>query len=735
MQKPIDVLRSTFGYDNFRFEQKDIIQQLLDRKDALVLMPTGGGKSLCYQIPALLLDGLTIVVSPLISLMKDQVDALRLNGIAAAYLNSSMHPDEQLQVIRQLENNELKLLYLAPERLIGAENNFLAFLKKIHVSLLAIDEAHCISQWGHDFRPEYGMLAEVRQALKVPTIALTATADQLTQKDILARLRLNNPKVFISSFNRANIHYHVTPKRSSYNKLLDFLATRRDESGIIYVLSRASTEDLAARLNQDGFQAVPYHAKLEPSIKERHQEMFLRDEVKIVVATIAFGMGINKSNVRYVVHMDLPKNMEGYYQETGRAGRDGLKSDALLFYSYADVMKLQRFVEIEGNKKQSEIMLRKLQEIATFGELRTCRRKYILNYFGEKAPDQCGSCDVCQTDYQKFDGTIIAQKALSAVARLDERFGITYVIDFLRGSQSEKIWDEHKQLKTYGAGADLSKKDWRHYIDDLLHLDYLRKDDGKFPVLKLTEKSRSVLRGEEKVMLIESVSERGEFTEQEAVPIEEELINRLKTRRLQLAREENVPAYVIFSDATLHELATYLPQTMEDLPRINGFGEVKINKYGEQFLEVIQHYSQEHDLESRMENAQRKRRRQAQQTERVSDTKQASFDLFWEGKTVEEVAQVRGLATSTIYGHLLPYIADGKIEISKFMSEARIATIREAVRVHGESSLKTLKTALDEDIDYGQIRVVLTDMRREASDITTDTDANRKPPHNNVAHW
>ena len=711
--RPLDILRDTFGYDDFRFKQREIIERLLKGKDTLVLMPTGGGKSLCYQIPALLLDGLTIVVSPLISLMKDQVDALRLNGISAAYLNSSMQPDEQSLVIQQLEKGEIKLLYLAPERLIGVDNRFLSFLQKHNVSMLAIDEAHCISQWGHDFRPEYGMLAEVKQQLNVPTIALTATADQLTRDDILSRMRLYNPKVFVSSFNRANIHYQVTPKRGSYSKLLDFLATRRDESGIIYVLSRASTEELAERLNEDGYQAVPYHAKLDAATKERHQEMFLRDEVKIVVATIAFGMGINKSNVRYVVHMDVPKNMEGYYQETGRAGRDGLKSDALLFYSYADVMKLQRFVEVEGNQQQSDIMLRKLQEMATFGELRTCRRKYILNYFGEAAPDECGSCDVCQTDYRKFDGTVIAQKALSAVARLDERFGITYVIDFLRGSQSEKIWDQHKQLKTYGAGADLSKKDWRRYLDDLLHLDYLRKDDGKFPVIKLTEKSWPVLRGEEKVMLIESVSEREEETEQKVVSTEEELINRLKVQRMQLAREENVPAYVIFSDATLHELATYLPQTMEDLPRISGFGEVKINKYGAQFLEVVRNYAEEHGLASRIENARPKRRRfSARQVQRKTDTKQASYELFQEGKTVEEVAQARGFATSTVYGHLLPYLADGKLEVTQLVTTKRAAAIREAVAVHGESSLKTLKTALDNDISYEEIKVVLVDMRR-----------------------
>ncbi|MGB3852186.1 MAG: DNA helicase RecQ [Tunicatimonas sp.] len=712
-KKPVDVLRENFGYQNFRFEQQQIIERVLSKKDALVLMPTGGGKSLCYQIPSLMLSGLTLVVSPLISLMKDQVDALRVNGIAAAYLNSSMDPNEQTQVAQSLRNQEIKLLYVAPERLIGSENRFLTFLKEVNVSLLAIDEAHCISQWGHDFRPEYSMLSEVRQALAVPTIALTATADPLTQKDILARLQLNDPKVFVSSFNRANITYRVSPKRGSYNKLLDFLATRRDESGIIYVLSRASTEDLAERLNHDGYQAVPYHAKLSAETKEQHQEQFLRDEVKIVVATVAFGMGINKSNVRYVVHMDVPKNIEGYYQETGRAGRDGLPSDAMLFYSYADIMKLQSFVEVDGNEAQSAIMRRKLQEMATYGELRTCRRKYLLNYFGEEASDACDSCDVCQTDYQKFDGTVIAQKALSAVARLEERFGVSYVIDFLRGSKSEKIWDQHKQLKTYGVGDDLSKKDWRRYLDDLLHLGYLRKDNGQFPVLKLTERSGAVLRGEEPVMLIESVSEREETTTTSQQPLEEELLNQLKARRLQLARDENVPAYVIFSDATLHELATYLPLQEEDLPRISGFGEVKIGKYGSAFLKVIRRYAEMHGQETRIGNARRARSRTTRSVQRVSDTKQASYDLFEKGKSVEEVAQARGFTTNTIYGHLMPYVADGKIEAEQLVAADRIEQIKKAVAVHGQSSLKTIKMAIDESISYDEIRVVLTAGRVE----------------------
>ena len=713
IQKPLEVLQETFGYQKFRFQQKEIIQRVLSKQDSLVLMPTGGGKSLCYQIPALIMEGVTVVVSPLISLMKDQVDALRINGVPAAYLNSSLSSAEQSQVISQLENNELKLLYVAPERLIGQESRFIAFLKKHHVSLLAIDEAHCISQWGHDFRPEYSLLVEVRKALNVPTIALTATADALTRQDILERLQLNQPRVFVSSFDRTNIRYQVTPKRGSYEKLLEFLETRREESGIIYVLSRASTEEVAEKLNQDGFSAIPYHAKLEPAQKEQHQEMFLRDEVKIVVATVAFGMGINKSNVRYVVHLDLPKNMESYYQETGRAGRDGLPSDALLFYSYADVMKLQRFVEIEGNQQQSDIMLRKLQEMATFGELRTCRRKFILNYFDEETQqEECGNCDVCQTDYEKIDGTVIAQKALSAVARLEERFGITYVIDFLRGSKSEKIWDQHKQLKTYGIGADLSKKDWRRYLDDLLHLDYLRKDDGKYPILKLTDKSWAVLRGEEKVMLIQSVSEQEEtLATENTSPLEEELLRILKTIRLQLAQEANVPAYVIFSDATLHELATHLPQTTDDLHHISGFGEVKTEKYGETFLEAIQAYKEKHGLDSRMDTVKRKKKRRVQKESRITDTKQASYDLFQAGKTVPEIAQARELKESTIYSHLQQYVVEGLIAPEALVSPETMKKVKATVDLHGEASLKTLKDNLDEAISYEDIKITLIAMR------------------------
>src|SRR5690554_3031170 len=420
MDLPIAILKSKFGFSGFRQNQKEIISRVLSKKDTLVLMPTGGGKSLCYQIPALIFEGVTIVISPLIALMKGQVDALRINGSAAAFLNSSQSTSEQSSIIHQLENSQLKLLYLAPERLLGKEGKFVEYLKGLNVSLIAIDEAHCISQWGHDFRPEYLMLARLKEELpEVPVIALTATADRLTQKDILSKLALKAPQTFLSSFNRANIVYLVEPKRNSYQRLLEFLEKHQEDSGIIYALSRQSTEDLAERLTLEGYAARPYHAGLEKATKEQHQEQFLKDEVKIIVATIAFGMGIDKSNVRYVVHMDLPKNLESYYQETGRAGRDGLPSQALLFYSYADVLKLKGFATVDNNPEQTRIMLKKLDQMADYCQVRSCRRKYLLNYFDEEAPEQCGSCDVCLTDYEKIDGTVIAQKALSAVARLN----------------------------------------------------------------------------------------------------------------------------------------------------------------------------------------------------------------------------------------------------------------------------------------------------------------------------
>ncbi len=718
---PLSALQKYFGYSAFRHQQEAIIQHVLNKQDVMALMPTGGGKSLCYQLPAVLLNGLTIVISPLIALMKDQVDSLNVSGIPAAFLNSSQNPDEQRQLAEKLKNNQIRLLYLAPERLFGTENKLVPFLKTLNVVQIAIDEAHCISSWGHDFRPEYLMLAQLKTEFpKVPVIALTATADKLTQKDILEKLNLHKPAVFVSSFNRENITYRVTPKRNSFKQLTDFLNERGDESGIIYCLSRKSTEDLAADLKDAGFSAEAYHAGLNNDVKAKNQEAFLRDDIKIIVATIAFGMGINKSNVRYVVHMDLPKNIEGYYQETGRAGRDGLPSEALLLYSPGDAGKLQHFARIEGNEAQSRIMLNKLNDMVAYCQLQSCRRQYLMKYFDEAFPPNCGSCDVCLTEFKRFDGTLIAQKALSAVARLNERFGVNYVIDFLRGSKSEKIRDEHKQLKTYGIGADISKPDWQRYIRELITTGYLQMGGQEYPVLNLTPQSHAVLKGLQKVEFIESETTEETHTHEQAPPHEAELLSRLKRVRNDIAHHENVPAYIIVSDATLLEMATFLPQSLDELRLISGFGDVKLARYGRELLQPVKDYSKEKGLESKIayKSPKRERKPKTDRPERSSkprktnDTKMETFTMYRQGKGISEIAAERNLSPMTIESHLSHFIESGEIDVLEIVPAAKVPVIKDAVESYGSEMLSPLKQILGDDYSYGEIKAVISWMNR-----------------------
>ncbi len=714
---PLQALQKYFGYSDFRHEQEAIIQHILNKKDVLALMPTGGGKSLCYQLPAVLLNGLTIVISPLIALMKDQVDSLNVSGIPAAFLNSSQTPDEQAQLTTRLKNNGIKLLYLAPERLFGNESKLISFLKTLPVVLIAIDEAHCISHWGHDFRPEYLALAGLKNEFpNIPVIALTATADKLTKKDILDKLNLKNPAVFISSFNRANITYRVVPKKNSINQLLAFLDERKEEAGIIYCLSRKSTEALAADLKAEGFLAEAYHAGLNHEVKARNQDAFLRDEIKIIVATIAFGMGINKSNVRYVVHVDMPKNIEGYYQETGRAGRDGLPSEALLLYSPGDAIKLKQFAMIDDNPEQSRIMLNKLNDMVNYCQLQACRRQFLLKYFEEEFPSTCGSCDICLTEFTRFDGTLIAQKALSAVSRLKERFGSAFIVDFLRGSDSKNIKEEYKTLKTYGVGKEISKTEWHRYIRELTAMGYLQVTDGAYPVLKLTNLSEPVLKGMQKVELIASqVTE--EHLPAEALPFEAVLLSELKNIRRDIAQHENVPPYVILSDATLVEISTYLPQNLDELRLISGFGDVKLARYGREFLLPVKNYSAKNGLSSKIKQKVPRRERKAKTersnaVKRSSDTAFDSFTSFRSGKNVSEIAAERGLAVSTIEGHLSSYIYNGSMEVTEMVSNEKKLKIQDSVESYGADKLSPLKEVLGADYSYGEIKAVIAWMRK-----------------------
>jgi ATP-dependent DNA helicase RecQ len=711
---PLIILKQKFGYEKFRHHQEAIIDAVLKKKDTFALMPTGGGKSLCYQIPALLMDGLTIVISPLIALMKDQVDALRVNGIEAAFINSTQSYNEQEQILQRAKAKKLKLLYLAPERLLGNSAAFLKTLTSFEINLIAIDEAHCISHWGHDFRPEYLMLAQLRQLLPgVPMIAVTATADKLTRKDIIEKLELKNPELFISSFNRANIRYNVQPKVNSFEKLLEFLNDRREQSGIIYCLSRASTERLAEDLTQQGYAARPYHAGLERQQRTRHQDMFLRDEIKIVVATIAFGMGIDKSNVRYVVHMDLPKNIESYYQETGRAGRDGDPSDALLFYSSADVVKLKRFAVIEGNDEQNGIALKKLDQMSRFGELTTCRRKYLLNYFDERFPEYCGNCDVCLSTYELFDATVHVQKVISAIIRLQQKYGANYIIDFLRGSGAAKIQDDHKALKTFGVGSDLSKPQWQAIIRELLDREYLEKTVGQYPVLRVTSKSNDVLNGE-KVMLVKSRETAVRSVRESEEIYETELYRRIKEVRNEMATEANVLAHIVISEATLVELSKYLPIKLEDLERISGFGQAKIEKYGQAFVDCIAEYCEEQNLQSRIHLKDPKRLRK-ETVERDNETKQITLKLFREGKTEDEISILRNLSKSTIEAHLAFYVRQQKIKVDQVVPLEKYTMIEKAINVLGCKALAPIKESVGASISYGEIRYVIAHL--EASKV------------------
>ncbi len=593
-QTPKQILQTVFGYSDFRPHQQEIIAGIISQRDAFVLMPTGGGKSLCYQIPALYLAGTAIVVSPLISLMKDQVDALHANGVRAACYNSSL--DEQLsrQVLAQFHAGELDLLYVAPERLMSAA--FLTRLQDIDISLFAVDEAHCVSQWGHDFRPEYVRLGELRELFPdIPVVAFTATADSQTRKDIIVRLRLHTPDVHVTGFDRPNIRYSALEKSKPFDQLKAFLNQHRDEAGIVYALSRKRVEEVAAKLQLAGFRALPYHAGLPAAQRQLAHEKFMRDEVDVVVATVAFGMGIDKPDVRFVVHYDLPKNIEGYYQETGRAGRDGLPADALLLFGPQDMVMARRMVENSVNEEQKRIETYKLNSMIAFAEALTCRRRVLLNYFGEDLREDCGNCDICSDPPECYDATVDAQKALSCVCRVGQRFGMRHVVDVLRGLDNERIRNlHHSELSTYGIGSEHSDAVWTSLFRQLIHRGYLIQDIANYSVLKLTAEARPLLKGEVQLELAKPrLRERGKIKQKLVVAVEgrdELLFELLRELRKELAAEEGIAPYMVFGDATLTQMAILLPSTPAEFLDINGVGDKKLVKYGDVFMKEIADY-------------------------------------------------------------------------------------------------------------------------------------------------
>jgi len=705
----LPLLKQYFGFASFRPLQAEIIQDSLAGKDVFALLPTGGGKSLCFQLPALARDGLTVVVSPLIALMKDQVDALQASGIAATFLNSSLNAEESRKRLRGLHNGEYRLLYVAPERLMLS--GFLADLQRWNVQLIAIDEAHCISEWGHDFRPEYRQISQLRKHFpKVPFMALTATATGRVREDIVTHLQLREPKCYVASFNRPNLTYRVVPKNKSYDQLVDFLRGRRKESGIVYCLSRKGAESVAEKLSRDGIRARPYHAGLTPKERSEHQELFLRDDVRVICATIAFGMGINKPNVRFVVHYDLPKNIEGYYQETGRAGRDGLPSECVLLFSAGDAVKQTTFIDEKPNPQEREIARKQLQQMVHYAEGANCRRVELLAYFGEEfSADSCGACDNCLSPRETFDGTLAAQKFLSCVYRIREKngfgVGLNHVVEVLTGADTEKIrsW-HHAQLSTYGIGKEHSRPEWAAIGRELVRLGLLRQTAEKFSTLELTSEGGAALKERRKITLTKPVT-----TPEKAVShvgeiaCDEVLFSRLRELRKRLADERDVPAYIIFSDVALRQMARNYPQTESDFARISGVGEKKLREFGTAFLGEIAAHLQ---TNARQIFADDSFVVPLPQRSQLGDSARETLRRFQAGESVEQISLSRGFVPGTIYGHLATAIEAGeKMDLAQLLDVDAQAEIAAAFKRTGWGNIVGARELLGEKYDYGLLRI------------------------------
>ncbi|RXP56168.1 DNA helicase RecQ [Lutibacter sp. HS1-25] len=696
-EKLLPTLKKYFGYDQFRTQQQEIIESVLLKNDNLVIMPTGGGKSICFQLPALLFDGLTLVISPLIALMKDQVDGLNANGIAADFYNSSQETHEQNSIFDKVVNKEIKLLYVAPESLQLLQN----ILTEEHVSCIAIDEAHCISSWGHDFRPSYQQLGFLKKTLpNTPIIALTATADKATRRDILDQLNIPNAKRFLASFDRKNIELEVRPANDRVLQILKFVRKKPNEAGIIYCLSRKSTEDLASKLKQNGINATAYHAGLNFLERTKTQEDFIYDKTQVVCATIAFGMGIDKSNVRWVIHYNMPKNIEGYYQEIGRSGRDGMKATAILFHSYSDVIQLRKFMSGAANE---EVQAAKLERMKQFSEATTCRRKILLSYFGELMAKNCGNCDVCKNPPQFFNGTVIAQKALSVIARLKEEEATGTVIDVLRGAHNATILDKgYDKLKSHGVGKEISWRDWQQYIIQLINQGFCEIAFHKNNALRLTNFSKKVLFENEIVYLTKPVEVKEKEVVEKAIKEpkvkKDTLFERLRKLRHQIALDENIPAYLVFSDATLKEMERARPMCEADLLEISGVGQRKLEVYGDDFIAEIVSF-----VGSKVKK------------ERKNDTNLVTYELYKEGLSIDEIAKKRNLKSTTIFSHLAKLYTDGKnVDIHSFVSNEEVEKIRKAQEeLENPPALKPYFDLFEGQIEYFKIRLALAMIEKE----------------------
>ncbi|MEP7234641.1 MAG: DNA helicase RecQ [Ignavibacteriota bacterium] len=725
-----ELLHKYFGYTEFRPLQREIIQGVLNQKDSFVLMPTGGGKSLCFQLPALMMPGLTVVVSPLIALMKDQVDGLLASGVPATFINSSLFAGDIEERMRAIKRGKIKLLYVAPERLLMPA--FLEFLKEITISLFAIDEAHCISEWGHDFRDDYRKLRVLKKTFPgVPLMAMTATATKRVQDDILEQLKFGKESLrYKASFDRPNLRYSVLPKEKQFPRLLDFLKSHKDESGIIYCFSKKSTDALAAALCEKGYKALAYHAGLDGKIRTKNQESFVKDECDIICATIAFGMGIDKSNVRFVVHYDLPKSMAGYYQETGRAGRDGLDSECLLFFSYGDKRKIEYFFAEIQNERELRQAQEELDNMLRYAESRTCRRKMLLAYFGERYPkDNCGNCDNCAPSGKEksLDATREAQMFLSCVARVEQRFGIKYVIDVLRGSEDQRILsNRHHDLSTYGIGKSQKVKYWQSLAHELIAGKFMIQDSENYGILKLTPAAWELMKGERKLELrtFEEPQRESKTALISDLPEDHKnLFEKLRVLRKNIADKNAIPPYVIFHDSTLRDIVARLPKTRDELLNVLGVGESKADKYGKLFVEEVHAFLREHPIEK----IDLPKGHYIPPVE--SQTSLASYRLYKQGQSPAEIAKSRDVAISTIMTHLEVYIASGEItDISQFVSAEKIPLIQGSLEKHGDAVLYPIMEELGKDkFTYDELKVVRAFLNANGEEsVDKETDVKKK---------